>query len=494
MNGAGVGSVTLEGLSGNDVFLVKVNASDSGKNASIATSGFTAGEHVRNVPAGVITIDGKTLTRYERQWQGPYPPAGPLAVSRSMASVYTEAKTVGDKNDFYVDISPDSEIFTGKKATLKVIGKHCKVWVIDEYFDDTSPADGTDGKVNLSQLKELADKFDAIYPLETALLGYEYGGGPGGDGGADGDPSIQILVFNIDGDYIDSSPNGFTLGYFNPYDEYQKTAGNQYSNEAEIFYLDSEALDRMQDTIYSTLIHEFNHMINFNVKVIQPNSQGIEVWYTEMLSMLAEDVIGPLAGIPYEPGKANGNVITDRIHRNWLQTYFGTSVMSWNNSLNDYAANYAFGAYLVRNFGGPQLLSDIAKSASSGGASLDESLRKINGQRIDTKYALSRFGEALVYSGSQIPATALSFDKTVSATIAGNLYTFPRFDIWKMTYSSGGNNYAGPKIFLYEQESNSIPPYAVQLFSRQDWLGASGQLTIQMKNGNSAIDYYIMVR
>jgi hypothetical protein len=497
LNYDGSGSLTLEGLSGNDVFLVKLNTFSEGKYGSIAPSGFADGEHVRNVPAGVITIDGKTLTRYERHWQGPYPPAGPLAVSRSMASVYTEAQTVGDKNDFYVDISSNNDNFTKESATLKVIGEHCKVWVVEEYFDDASPAGGTDGKVKLSQLKALADKFDTIYPLETVLLGYEYGGGPGGNGGADGDSSIQILVFDIDGD-VEVEKSGITLGYFNPVDEFKKTAGTayQYSNEAEIFYLDSEALDRIPDTIYSTLIHEFNHMINFNVKVMQTNSQGIEVWYTEMLSMLAEDVIGPLAGIPYEPGEDNGNVITARIHANWLHTYYKTSVMYWNNAhaLDYYAANYAFGAYLVRNFGGPQLLSDIAKSPEGGKISLDRSLRKINGQNIDIGYALSRFGEALVYSGSKMPANALSFDKTVSEKIGGNEYKFPGFDIWKMAYTIDGEDYAGPRCLLYEQESYYIPHYAVQLFSRKDWLEVSGQLTIQVENGYRLIDYYAMVR
>jgi hypothetical protein len=213
-----------------------------------------------------------------------------------------------------------------------------------------------------------------------------------------------------------------------------------------------------------------------------------------MLSMLAEDAIGPLAGIPYIPGTDNGNVIMARIHLNWLFNYYGTSVMYWNNTLNSYAANYAFGAYLARNFGGPALLSDIAKSPLDGRASLDDALRKINGKNIDTNYALSRFGEALVYSGDNMPDGVLSFDKTVWSTVAGNVYTFPRFNIWGMKYTSQGKSYRGPDIYRYEQKSDSIPPYAVQLFSNESWLNVSGQLTVQVKNGNSGVNYYVMVR
>jgi hypothetical protein len=220
-----------------------------------------------------------------------------------------------------------------------------------------------------------------------------------------------------------------------------------------------------------------------------------------MLSMLAEDVIGPLVGIPYTPGTANGNVITARIHLRWLSTYFNSSVMYWDkdNTLNSYAANYAFGAYLVRNFGGPALLHEIATSPLDGKASLDDALQKlnpqINGQNVDTDYALSRFGEALVYSGDNMPAGVLSFDKTVSATVEGELYTFPRFNIWDMEYTDQEMNYyRGPVFFEYDQAAYTIPPKAVQLFSHESWLNVSGPLTIQVQNGNSDIDYYVMIK
>jgi hypothetical protein len=172
--------------------------------------------------------------------------------------------------------------------------------------------------------------------------------------------------------------------------------------------------------------------------------------------------------------------------------------MYWDNTLDSYAANYAFGAYLVRNFGGPELLHEIAISSLDGKASLDDALQKlnpqINGQNVDTGYALSRFGEALVYSGDNMPAGVFSFDKTVSKTIGGNAYTFPRFNIWDMAYTDQKNYYKGPIILVYDQAAYSIPSNAVQLFSRESWLNVSGQLTIQVQNGNSGVDYYVMVK
>jgi hypothetical protein len=242
-------------------------------------------------------------------------------------------------------------------------------------------------------------------------------------------------------------------------------------------------------------------MINYNVKVLQTsgNLSNYETWYTEMLSMLAEDAIGPLMGIPYIPATSNGNVIMERIHPAWL-IYYAIGAMQWNtsNSLPYYASNYAFGAYLVRNFGGPELLSRIAKMNLGGRASLDQALKALNGTPVDTTYALSRFGEALVYSGTSLPQYALSFDKTATGTVGGTTYTFPRFDIWTMSYSVTINgspyNGSGPLIFSYNPSSSNMYPYSVQLYSKTEWLNKTGSLTINLSGENAGVIYYVMVK
>jgi hypothetical protein len=502
LDGADYDSIILNGLANQDVFLVKVNTSDGQKNASVVPVASVAaagkngggdgiGEAGTRVPAGTVTIDGQTITRYEMQWQ--IPPLAQsrsaLTVNRSVVSNYTSAK-VDDTKSFYIN---HTSTMKQETATLKKIGAYCRIWVVNGLFDDTSSTT-TDNRVTQTQIDTLATKFDVIYPVETNLLGYEYGGG-GTSGGMDGDDKIQILVYDIDDDY-NKQKTGMVLGYFYTGDEYQKFSVNN-SNEAEIFYLDSEALDETPNTIYSTLIHEFNHMINYNVKVIQTNNNyaNYEAWYTEMLSMLAEDAIGPLVEIPYDPSSKNGHVILERIP-GWLNSYASFGVMQWTNNnadvLNYYASNYAFGAYLVRNFGGPALLSHIAKSNTGGRTSLDASLRALNGPAVDSQYALTRFGEALVYSGSKKPVGVYSFDNTVSENIGGTDYTFSGFDIWNMDRQSGGTK--GPVVYLYDGTFLPIPPYAVQLFSRNDWLGKSGSLSVQVANRNPDMHYFVMVR
>ncbi|MDR1095651.1 MAG: hypothetical protein LBL31_04625 [Spirochaetaceae bacterium] len=514
-NGSGVGSVTLRDLSSNDVYLVKVNPSAgllSGNVAGTApgeTAPFQAAPVANaggvRVPAGTVTVGGQTITRYEMQWQFDIPPQdlslSALPVNRSAVSDYTTANE-GDTKSFWVLKNTAGANFVEASATLKKIGEHCKIWITNGLFDEAGLPTANDNSVNQGQIDALAEKFDAIYPLETNLLGYENGGGPDGDGGADSDPKIQILVYDIDGDF-GGTRNGTVLGYFYSIDEYSFNETSDYkSNEAEIFYLDCEMLDDHPRLIYSTLIHEFNHMINFNVKVIEQPSlspTNNPAWYTEMLSMLAEDVIGPLAGIT---AGSEGHVIKERIP-SWLSTYANYGVMQWDNTdaLGYYSSNYAFGAYLVRNFGGPALLSAIAKSPAGGRDSLDESLRELNPSVFDSlgkditpsAYALTRFGEALVYSGTK-PEGVYSFDNNVSDIVGGKSYTFSRFDIWDMIRLPSDHEAKGPRIYP-TSGSDQIKPYGIRVTQDSGWTNRSDKnFPVIIKGGNAGMYYFVLVK
>jgi hypothetical protein len=231
-------------------------------------------------------------------------------------------------------------------------------------------------------------------------------------------------------------------------------------------------------------------MINLNVKVLETNNDANwEAWYTEMLSMLAEDAVGPLVGIPYDSSPQNKHVISERIP-DWLFNHPSYSVMQWTYNLGDYSSNYAFGAYLVRNFGGPKLLEHIAKSSKSGRASLNESLAAFNGPSVDV--ALARFGETLVYSGTKKPADVYSFDNPASDTIGGTTYTFSGFDIWNISYSVNGyGSYKGPRVL---SSGAPIPPYGVQIISPSNWKSKTDDFTVQITNGDNTVYNFVMIR
>ncbi|GHT66846.1 hypothetical protein FACS1894110_11240 [Spirochaetia bacterium] len=395
--------------------------------------------------------------------------------------------TVGSTKNFWVESSFGNETFVSKQATLRAQGTHSNIWVIESW--------GTALTNTTTQAQALAAKFDAIYPLETKVLGYEYGGG-GSGGGKDGDDRVQILVYDF---YGISGGSGNTAGFYWSKDFYTQaqlnSSGSTYkTNEAEIFYISANYLNTSPDFIYSTLVHEFQHMINFNVKTVQ-KSKNSEAWYNEMLSMMAEDMISPQIGI----GPANwGHPTPSRID-GFLTSYANEGVARWQgttsdpgDSLESYSYKYAFGAYLVRNYGGAELLKNILANSSVNIPSIVAALQQTTGNmRIDFNYTLERFAEAFIYSN---PADGATFNQTVAETIGGTTYTFAGFDIWK---GSGNSFYSGwqtgPHIYTLTSHP-AMQPYSVFVQSAGDWVTGTKTSVTLNRPAASGVKLYLMTR
>jgi len=429
------------------------------------------------------------------------PPRAVEPPSRSVKSPsFAVASPVeGAKKDFWVqDIN---NRFYQIPAVLQKQGANCNIWVDNNWFGTGS------GKITAEKAKALADKFDEIYPLETKLLGYEYGGGPGGNGGIDGDPRIQILVYDI-GQDAPQDPKYLSgvVGYFWGKDEYtqaQLNAGGQgslKSNVAEIFYIDAEFVLNYPKLVYSTLVHEFQHMINFNRKALTLHIAS-ETWYDEMLAMLAEDVISPLIGV----GPDSYHPIQMRIP-DFLGAYPLCGVDQWlegDDVIMSYSTAYAFGAYLIRNYGGPKLIKAMLDNNAVNYTSVTNALRSVNGNSsLSFDTVLKRYAEAFLYSTTNtgtVPGNKMSFDRPQTDNINGNFYTAAAFDIWKMQMSTDllkqyvdekylpDMKYKGPVIFP-RPASYQIPGHSVWLHRIEDSLTGTLAVTVTVKPGNAVIN------
>ncbi|MDR1785428.1 MAG: hypothetical protein LBR23_03040 [Spirochaetaceae bacterium] len=390
------------------------------------------------------------------------------------------ACAVGDTGQFWVENS--AKVMVQKNATLKVRSTWAKIWVADDNFDDASNVND-DNKITALQADDLAEKFDLIYPIETAFFGTEMRKAsantpnPADVKGIDGDDRIQILVYDIDDDYP-SNQSGGTFGYFWGKDEYTQAqldsggASAYKSNEAEIFYLDAHFLDKYPETMYSTLVHEFQHMIHFNRKTLRLGRNS-ETWYNEMLSMLAEDMISPLI----EVGADNsGHPINMRIPT--FNVYYICGLTSWlsgNAAVYSYSVAYAFGAYLARNYGGAAFVKDMFDNDEVNQASITAALA---GQSVDPRVdsfedALLRFPEALLNNTT----SGITFNKTVNysmnvPTVGSTNYNFAAFNIYDNNYKvsdgvfnaldiSKGSYTNGPLFGLYL--TSGMPPASMNI-------------------------------
>jgi hypothetical protein len=495
-SGSNTATVSFPGLAGNSVFLVRVNKGDA--NVAAANSGGVfgaAGLPLTNLAPSFAPFSNAAAPDFEHLFPdhpgamefNANPPPITAEMRREARNIPRLAAlppppAVGDKKMFWVETSFDSGTFTQQQATLCATGAYGNVWVMDSAY---SAADGgtSDLKITTAQADALAQKFDLIYPVETKLLGHEYGGGvPDTDstyGGKDGDLKIQILVYDFMGGAGGSSG---AAGFFWSKDFYTDVQmGDRYkSNLAEIFYLSVASVESSPEYMYSALVHEFQHMINFNQKYVI-KSQSSPSWYNEMLSLMAEDVISPLIGI----GPDNSDHPIKTYTGTFLNTYNTQGIAEWATlSHASYAKGFAFGAYLMRNWGGAELLGKILANNSVGIPSITAALNEIEPGMTFEK-AVQRYGEALIFSGTAKSADVLSFDHTVNYTLSGTTYTASAFDIWTM---------GGPKLFSLT-DTSELKAYGLIVQTADAWKNKTGDLTITLNKPVSPnVELYVMVR
>jgi hypothetical protein len=436
-------TVIFENLTYNDIYLVKINSSN--KNVSAGDTG------------GIKNFLSSSKNRINKSFmQMNYEDTSlPLSVREESSSSSIESSSpsvlpnIGYKKEKTYSgsfISFDSNIPSyhykyNVHSTLMAIGRHSYIWIANyqSFTKDEAPAiEEFLPEITYEQAKEIADKFDLIYPTMTNLYDIENAPNEYGD-------SKIIIEF---------------------YQSKEDWAG--YYSGGRSIYLSSGLLRSINNTT-AVMIHEFQHLINRQIKGVTLNT-----WFEEMLAETAKDVFSPLLGIP---------TTTDSHPQNrWipaLARYYYDS----GSLLNSYMGCYIFGAYLMRNYGGVYLLKEIVTNDKINFESITSALNKFqNGSTFES--AFSRFGEAMIFSGSVMPMGAMSFDKSFSSSINGIDYKLNGFDIWGK-YSP----------VIYDLEPMDMPRYSIILQSSDEWKNKTGSISITLeKPVDENIELFLMVR
>jgi hypothetical protein len=417
---------------------------------------------------------------------------GGRAVTGQARTVYDPA-TVALNSTASFEVSQDSGETYFKTITATVRGQstHANVWVAQANDDSSGSRDSfTADDITAAKAQKFADFFDKIYTDMTQVFGYEYGGGPGGSGGMDGDARVNILIYDIAYDNLTvASTDSGIYGMFWGKDEYSTTT-SPHSNQAELIYLDSQFSAKHYGLMCSTILHEFQHMIDYNVKTLV-NGNVSDTWYNEMLSMLAEDMMSAnletYLGADYDA--ATDSPVAGRmpLYNAYFDIY-GVTDWSYDNYY-PYSTAFGFGAYLARNYGGVALVKAMAQNSEINQASVSAALTALGKSESTFDAAFARYGEALVLSSSgfssdMVPARYNTFDRTVSGTIASTTYTFPAFDIWNMQVTfNDGMTMIGPHVFQINYAyTDGMPGYSYMIqHDSMWWRYVSGSIEITIE-------------
>ena len=352
---------------------------------------------------------------------------------------------------FYARTTEDSD--TLRTFENKCEGTHCRIWF---YNAPNSIVD--ENKLN-SKFETLKDTIDQYFVKETQIFGSNAFSGTGYIT-ADSSTKLDVLVYDLFGD-ASADQNSGTFGFFKGYDflindyirDYNTANSNNplftpkslTSNECQIINIDSYFLqldyydktgnakpaNKITHQVESTLFHEFQHLLNLCNK-----NGDYNTWFTEMLAMSAEDVFN------LDHPSSRFNVTFDK-------PYIGFKNWPGNNDDNvlyAYANAYAFGAYLMRNYGGIRLIHEIATNAYIDEQAITEALKTL-GYNETFSSVFKKFGAVFINTDY---ADSYSLNRNIGETFAGNTYNLMAINLNDF-YMSELGSYAS---FYYETNNN----------------------------------------
>ncbi len=460
----GTTSVTINGVEGGkSLYIVAANKGgtkiEESDRRALSVTGATS-EVSAGPQGGNIIIAGRKLFEEQiidinsfatfKKWS-------PTSSARAVARSAVKEWSVGDTKTLHINVGElGGNSYEEKQATLRAKGEHCYVWVLDDYYADS--ADGVN--VNTTVAETFANKFDTIYNLVREAFGKEseylrvlskdtsknkYTYDPDVAIGelSDTGSMVNLVLFDIEGDGESGDINGMTAGYFHSKDFYycedtidasstgQESLGIDIYNQSNVgkyLYLDSAIANSKPRDAYSTIAHEFNHMVTAGMKEIGVKAQ-VSTSYNEMLAMVCEDMMQEKLELEDSESPKNRT-------SGFNTGYYTAGITEWNKDgkeLQCYANSYTFGAWLFRQYGGAALSKEMEENAYVDNESIVSAVNTVNSTSYSFEDLLGQFAQAITGSDTY------THKKDATTTVTYDGYNFPMkaYDIFSSTYGGG---------------------------------------------------------
>ena len=495
-----ISSVTISGLSsGKNIFLTKTNPSSStisaGSTRTVASAtGITlsSGDSISSDSSSTSSSPSShgyggprhclslSLNKKLPQEEESSSRSASSSISAVTPAVYTESDVGNATRSIYVDQDSDISTFKAQTATLRALGQYCYVWVLDDNWTSSS-ASGE--KIDSEIAGNIAENFDTMYDKIRNVFGEESDNLAANTSLSSTLPMenysetgtiVNIVIYDIGKDFSNGTNSGDIVGYFYAKDYFALSNASsvyKYSNKGKYFYVDGYFAVNYTSTVYSTLAHEFQHMIDFGVKSMEKGLSSSTA-HNEMKSMLCEDIMSETLS------EIDANFTTDDTPISRLPMFnrhYADVGLEYKSSSPEvyysYSNNYAFGSWLVRNYGGVQLLHEIAVNSYVDEKAILAALTERNESAQSMEELLKAYSVACVISGEG--SGFANEPSRTDNTLNGCEYSLSPIDLWNLasalpeTYSEckDSTNYYkfdGPLLYGYNKQIE-LRPYGITL-------------------------------
>lgn len=192
--------------------------------------------------------------------------------SCAIREYYSSVKSLEENRYFYGQMLSDGKLtgWFNVPATLIKVSDHAAFYIQTKFHQNYTTNSSNPTSVSLYALNKLAHEFDYYYSSMTNIYGTHTD--------IDGNSKIIILLMDINWSRTNgqAASTSKVLGYFNPQDMHGY-------NEGEILYMDLKSIHQELDNAIGTMIHEFQHLINYSY-VIDGKRRPMDTWLNEALS------------------------------------------------------------------------------------------------------------------------------------------------------------------------------------------------------------------
>ena len=298
------------------------------------------------------------------------------------------------------------------KSKLLTTSDHLAIYIQTKFSNTyTGPKD-----IGIYGLNKMVQEFEYYYDDMTNIYG--------GHSDVDGNGKIIILLMDIN---VPSSTGSKTLGYFNPLDMHGY-------NEGEILYMD---LSNANSDIYKsigTLIHEFQHLINYNY-VASGKRREMDSWLNESLSE-STSILFDKATVKSRIGEFNG------MNYYCFYTWDIPTNVSNNgirNNLVNYPSASVFMNWLYQTNGNK---SDIFKNIAQSTENSDWNKVLTAAKQISGLSGVSSWEDLLLTWMSEVVSNGITSEgvKATNNMASGNINLYPGAMIVCSNVSSGLTN------------------------------------------------------
>lgn len=427
---------------------------------------------------------------------------------------------IGAEREVYFSVSQTDYVKKTAKLYAKTDNVYC--WVIE---DDKNPWISTTekGEVTAEIADKYSNKMQEIYKYITEVFGplpenmiYSPNGSfddcvkrPMTDLSTTG-IKINIVIGDIFSDNTNemaANDNG-VMGMVCQKDLYAsgvkgKDTVVDASNSGNYFYLDSYWAVKDEKEAFSTMAHEFQHLIGFGLKYVEYALEYDSYYLTEMLSMLAEDMMQEYLEV------SDNNVSLARLPLfNGYYFLLGLNEFSQDEYIAiAYANSYAFGAWLSRQYGGTKLIHEMALNKYVGIDCMVNAVNTVTGKDYSYLDLLRKYTQALVFTNTDYAYPTMNKDAETSITYNGYTYPMKAIDLWHLddrlqVSSNPSVKYDGPQYFS-SSSGYKLPPYGFTLHKLGTVDADANSVTLTLSAGvignepvdeqaASQIQYYVM--